>query len=257
MELTEKVSDIQGILVVAYEEGLQLGKVSNIYFEKESNKFMGISFKSGLLSIERDSFVSFGNIQKLGKDVVIISDKSAATQLPEKFEELSLTTLRGFRVITHDGTYIGQLSDFNVDVESGTISEIILGENKKLAIAPDSVTIGKDVILVPIDATEQLKEINDEKEGILSRMFDATWSDPLKGKVKGTVEKVGETIFDSAKVRDTVKETVEKVGDTVGRVLKKTGHKAEKTGKQHEQKESEQKTVGVQPNISSQEGENK
>ncbi|MGD2270975.1 MAG: PRC-barrel domain-containing protein [Desulfobacterales bacterium] len=255
MESTERVSDMRGILVVAYEEGLQLGKVSNIHFEKQSNKIMGISFKSGLLSIEKESFVSFENIQKLGKDVVIISEKAAATQLPAEFAEHSLKALKGFRVITQDGTYIGELSDFHVSLESGTISEIILADDKKLAITPEDVTIGTDVMLVPTGYTARLQENKGEKEGIFARMFDAAWGEPVKRKVRGTVEKVGETLFDTAKVRDTVKDTVEKVGDTVGRVLKKSELKKEKTSEQTEQKGSEQQTVEAQPKTSGQEGE--
>ena len=38
MELTGKVSDIRGILVIAYEEGLRLGKVSDIYIDKKAGQ---------------------------------------------------------------------------------------------------------------------------------------------------------------------------------------------------------------------------
>ena len=79
MELTGKVSDIRGILVIAYEEGLRLGKVSDIYIDKKAGQIKGISFKTGLLGIEKESFVSLEKINKLGKDGVIISSKTAVT----------------------------------------------------------------------------------------------------------------------------------------------------------------------------------
>ena len=42
MELIEKVSNFRGVLVVAYEEGLQLGKVYDIYIEKPTGQIKGI-----------------------------------------------------------------------------------------------------------------------------------------------------------------------------------------------------------------------
>ena len=57
MELREKVSNLRGVLVVAYEEGLQLGKVFDIYIEKQTKQIKGISFKTGLLRIEKEDFL--------------------------------------------------------------------------------------------------------------------------------------------------------------------------------------------------------
>ena len=145
MEFIEKVSNLRGVLVVAYEEGLQLGKVSDIYIEKQTSQIKGISFKTGLLSIEKESFVNMADIRKMGKDVVIITDEAAAAPLPKEIEASSLKALKGFKITTHDGKHLGELSDLTVTMENGNISEIILSGNKILDIKAEDITIGEDV----------------------------------------------------------------------------------------------------------------
>lgn len=231
MELTGKVSDIRGILVIAYEEGLRLGKVSDIYIDKKAGQIKGISFKTGLLGIEKESFVSLEKINKLGKEVVIISSKTAVTPLPKELKGTSLKALKGFRIITRDGAHIGELGDLKVIKDTGKISKIILAEDKMLEIEAEDITIGADVIMVPADYTPRVKQVKDKKAGILARL-------------------VG-----SETVKETVKETVEKVGKTTGEVLKKSEPKAEKIKEKSEKKGPEVEKADMQPEKLDQEGE--
>ena len=227
MELTGKVSDIRGILVIAYEEGLRLGKVSDIYIDKKAGQIKGISFKTGLLGIEKESFVSLEKINKLGKEVVIISSKTAVTPLPKELKGTSLKALKGFRIITRDGAHIGELGDLKVIKDTGKISKIILAEDKMLEIEAEDIMIGADVILVPADYTPRVKQVKDKKAGILARLV----------------------------VSETVKETVEKVGKTTGEVLKKSEPKAEKIKEKSEKKGPEVEKADMQPEKLDQEGE--
>ena len=234
MELREKVSNLRGVLVVAYEEGLQLGKVFDIYIEKQTKQIKGISFKTGLLRIEKESFVSVENIRKMGKDVVIITNEAAATPLPIELEGSSLKALKGFKITTHDGKHLGEFSDLKVTMGNGKISGIILSGNKMLDIKVADITIGADVIMVPADYAARVKEIEQQKASFLTRMFS--------------------TATVSEMVKETVKETVEKVGEKVGQVLKKSKSGIEKVEEKLEQKEPEAKKVEVQPEKSDHEG---
>ena len=238
MKLKEKVSELRGIPVVAYEEGLQLGKVLDIFIEKQANQIKGISFKTGRLRLESESFVSIENISKMGKNVVIISSETAATSLPKEFEGSSLKTLKGFKITTHDGKHLGEFSDLNVTMEDGKISEILLSGNKILDINVEDITIGADVIMVPADYAARIKEIEKKQSGLLTRMFaTAIVSDTVKDTVKETVEKVGET----------VKETFEKVEEKVERVLRKSKSETESLEGKPEQKESGIEKLKVLP----------
>ncbi|MBC8393012.1 MAG: PRC-barrel domain-containing protein [Deltaproteobacteria bacterium] len=215
MELRENVSELRGVLVVAYEEGLQLGKVCDIYIEKQAKQIMGISFKGGLLGLEKESFVSFENIRKLGKDVVIISGEAQVKPLPKELKKSGLKAMKGFKITTHDGAHIGELIDLNVIKDDGKISELILDEGKMLKVEVGDITSGQDIIMVPVDYAARIKAIEEEKSGLLARM-------PAKGVVK-----------------DTFKGAVEKVGDTIGRILKKDEPEAAPADKDLQKNESQ------------------
>ncbi|MEA1948958.1 MAG: PRC-barrel domain-containing protein [Thermodesulfobacteriota bacterium] len=133
----------------------------------------------------------------MGKDVVIISNETVVKPLPEKLKESGLKEMKGFKVTTHDGEHIGELIDLNVIKDDGKITELIMDEGKMLEIKVDDITIGPDVIMVPVNYAACVKDIEEEKSGLLAR------------------------IPGSETVKDTVKGTVEKVSDTIGRVLKK------------------------------------
>ena len=201
MEKRENVSELRGALVVAYEEGVQLGKVYDIYIEKQANQIMGISFKGGLLGLEKESFVSFENIRKLGKDVVIISSEEKVKPLPKELEKSGLKSMKGFKITTHDGAHIGELVDLSLIEDDYKITDLILDEGKMLEIEVGDITIGSDVIMVPAEYAARIKDIEEEKIGLRARIPD---KEILKEKVK-----------------ETVKGTVEKVDDTIKRVLKK------------------------------------
>lgn len=217
MEPKQNVSALRALQVIAYEEGLRLGKVSDIYIQKETKQIEGISFKRGLVGLEQESFVSFENIRKLGKEVVIISSEAMVKTLPEEVKKSSLKTLKGFKVTTVDGTHLGELSDLTVTKNDGKISELILAEGKIVEIEVEDITIGADAIIVPVDYGSRVKQIEEEKGRVM----------PLK--------------VDTEKVKETVKETAEKtfkkLGETVGKVLKKTKPEVEKEEKKSERAE--------------------
>lgn len=227
MEKRENVSELRGVLVIAYEEGLQLGKVYDIYIEKEAKQIMGLSFKGGLLGLEKESFVSFENIRKLGKDVVIISSEANIKPLPKELKESGLKAMKGFKITTHDGAHIGELIDLNVIKDDGKISEFILDEGKMLNIEVEDITIGQDVIMVPVDYAARIKDIEEEKRSVLARVPDS------------------ETIKET--VKSTVKETVGKVGDTIGRVLKKGEPEAAPADKELQKDEPQTTSADEKP----------
>jgi sporulation protein YlmC with PRC-barrel domain len=202
MELKQNVSALRGILVVAYEEGLRLGRVSEIYIQKKTKQIEGISFKRRLVGLKQESYVSLENISRLGKEVVIISSEALVKTLPAEVGEDSLKTLEGFKVTTVDGTHLGELSDLTVTKNDGKISDLILAEGKIIEIEAEEITIGADAIMVPVDYAARVEQIEEEKGRVL----------PLKVDT----EKVKET------VKETVEKTMEKVEKTVGKVLKKT-----------------------------------
>lgn len=227
MEKRENVFQLRGVLVVAYKEGVQLGKVSDIYIGKKANQIMGITFKGGLLGLEKESFVSFENIRKLGKDVVIISSEEKVNPLPKELEKRGIKSMKGLKITTHDGAHIGELVDLSVIEDDYKITDLILDEGKMLEIEVGEITIGSDVILVPADYAARIKHIEEEKVGVLARIPD-------------------KEIF-KEKVKETVKGTVKKLDDTIKRVLKKDEPKASREEIEPEKDKPKPKPVKDKP----------
>jgi len=97
-----------------------------------------------------------------------------------------------------------------------------------LDIKVEEITFGDDVIMVPADNASRIKEIEQQKTGLLTRLLT------------------------TANVTESVKETVEMVGEKIGQVLKNTKLGKEEIEDDTEQEELESKKVEMQPEKSDQ-----
>ena len=184
--------------------------------EKNSKQIAGISFKGGRIGFEKESFISFENIRKVGKDVVIISSEEMVKPFVKELDGNSLNAMKGLKVTTVDGTNLGELFDLCVTGSDGKISELIMDEGKIVAVNIEDIAIGADAIMVPSDYVSRVKEA-EEGNGRILQYLDT------------------ETV--SKRVKETVKETVEKVGETIGQVWKKKEPEAAQSDKKPEEKE--------------------
>lgn len=151
MNIREKLSTLHRKLVISYDEGEKLGNITNIYFDRATCSIQGVSVAPRFSMSEEESLVSFNSIQRLGKHVVIVSDKESLEEFPQETESNSLRDLKGIKIVTEDGKHLGELLDVNVFSKSGVISEILLYGPKKLKIdvKRDELSIGPDAIIVP------------------------------------------------------------------------------------------------------------
>lgn len=161
MNVRENVSTLQRNLVVSYDDGEQLGHVTNVFFDKPSCRIKGISLSSHFIPGEQERFVDFKAIHRLGKTVVIISNHSALKDVPKKTSISSLRMLKKTNVVTEEGEHLGELQDVNVVAKSGIISEIMLFGAKKLKVdvEKDKISIGPDMIIVPGTYRQRIEEI--------------------------------------------------------------------------------------------------
>jgi hypothetical protein len=81
MELIERVSDLKKFLVIAREEGIQLGTVSSLYVNPETRTLAAIAFRARTGGPE--FFVRTEEVLGLGHDVLTIPSKSTARPIPE------------------------------------------------------------------------------------------------------------------------------------------------------------------------------
>lgn len=231
-ELKENLTRLQGVPVVAFEEGLRLGKVHDIFIDKSAKRVQGISFMAGLWDRENESYVDLTDILKIGKDVIIVSRKTVATPLSDTLAGSSLRHLRGFKITTHDGACLGEVADLNVNRENGAITEIILTDRRMLEVDVGEIVLGPDVIVVPAAYAERITRLAPERMGLLERMVGpAAVTDSLRDKyeeIKAMVssgkgaEKMFETLRSGSEMtRKTVRRTSRIIQETVEQMRQK------------------------------------
>ena len=197
MNVRRGVLGLMGVLAVAYEEGVRLGKVSDIYVDRKGCRITGIAISTGVPGFDSATHVDFKQVRILGKDVVIVASQKAATPLPAGIEETSLSRLRNVRIATRDGAYVGRLHDVSVDVSNGNIAQLMLSDRDYLDIAVRDTAIGSDIIVLPSNIRKKTAKAAAAPASTMSAesvvsMLDSATSRVLKA-AKGTTEKVIET----------------------------------------------------------------
>ena len=232
MSSKERGSRLYGAMVIALAEGLRIGRVCEVYIDKPAKQIMGISYKTGIWGTEKEIYVAFADIHNFSRDVVIIAGRDAATELPGEIIRNGLRTMRGYKVTTHAGKHIGEVSDLVLNRADGKISEILLSENRKLQIDMAEVVIGPDLIMIPADRESSLGHAEPEPNDFVNRLFGSDrWSETFKEGYEGVRSTVRnnlqpEKMIDSLKsgtirARDTVLRTSQFIQQTIDQMRKR------------------------------------
>lgn len=195
MNIREKLSTLHRKLVISYDEGEKLGNITNIFFDRSTCRIQGVSVAPRFSMSDEESFVSLNSIQRLGKHVVIVSDKESLEALPQKTGGNSLRNLKGIKVVTEHGKHLGELLDVNVFSKSGVISEILLYGPKKLKIdvKRDGLSIGPDAIIVPAKYQKRIINIDTKTETgfvIHTGKASLTVTESIKNALSGMAAKI-------------------------------------------------------------------
>lgn len=243
MQTLERASKLYGVMVVALEEGLRMGRVSDVYFDTQAKKIMGISHKRSLWGGDKEIYVAFEDIIKFSRDVVIVSAQAAARELPAEHSRCALRTLKGYKITTDGGRHIAELSDLMIDRQDGRITQILLPDDKKLKIDIADVHLGPDLIMVPGDYEPVIEPMEHEQNDFIDRIFgNAAFSETFRQGVEGVrssvrnnknTEKVVQTLRSSSrKARDTVLRTSQAIQQTLDQMMRK--REAEKRDQEEE-----------------------
>lgn len=191
--MIETASDLQGVLVVAREEGAQLGTVSGVHVDPDKKAISAVVFRARGFG-GKSYFVPTSEIQLVGRDVVLISTEKAAkpagdgNEIPGK----SLKDLQGCWVTTFEGTHVGTLVDIDFSPRDWSFSEITLAEDKHLPIVPGEIKMG-DEILVPPAYLDKVLDSSKEKAGVLGRVLGKETVEDMKNTIKRVMKRSGQT----------------------------------------------------------------
>ncbi len=187
MENRQSLNAMVGIQIITYEEGVRLGKVSDVYIDREKKKVEGISFSTGRIGFGDTCFVSFGDIQCFGRDAIIISRESSATSLSSPPEFLGIKAVKAMKVMTSHGEDLGMLRDVSFNKSSGLISGLNLDNGELDDIRPDELTLGADAVLLPAEYASRISNPEEKPTTFSTLPIDV---EGVKSKLKESAQKI-------------------------------------------------------------------
>ncbi len=154
------VKSLRGIAVVSVEEGEKVGTVVDLLFDLQARKVVAFRLTQSTLRRSGGQFISMDDIESIGPDAIMIQNRQRVRLEKDHraFQNMpDLSAVSSLRVVTEDGTYVGNLSTFQFDQKTGQLTEIeitgggmldMLRRNKQVP-ASAVVSVGTDVIVVP------------------------------------------------------------------------------------------------------------
>jgi uncharacterized protein YrrD len=156
------VNDLKGKTILSLKDGEKLGQVDDILIDPGTLRISGLVATSGGLFDQKNRVVLAQDIDRWGKDAVLVQDGNvfrSLSDVPDRENWLSATNkITGLSVVSSSGDKIGQVDDVIVDnggkmvayrVSSG-FADRSFGRSREI---PANATrkLGKDVVIVDFD----------------------------------------------------------------------------------------------------------
>jgi uncharacterized protein YrrD len=209
-----KGSDVIGKVVVTYDTGLKIERISDLIFDQESNQILGFLVQEkGLFHDAK--VIPLDEVLAIGADAVVVGSKESVSRAHEHPEIKAIlrhnNVLKGTRILTTDGLDLGTLVDLFFDNQSGAVegyessgglfSDVYSG--RSFVPAPKTLKIGRDVAFVPPETAELMRE--------------------QVGGLKGGVQAVGGKMQESA---ETANRKLQESADVASRKLQESAEAA-------------------------------
>ena len=165
-----RLQDMIGLAVYEVEDGQEIGKIVDI--SVDSNwKITGIELEGKSFFNSHVKFVTWEDIVAYGEDAVMIRSKESIVKadsdhIPHTFL-LGKNKLKDLKVLTTNGTILGQISDVYFDqklgntivaleISDGLVTDLI--EGRKWLPCSEEMSIGDNAVMVPAMSEERLQK---------------------------------------------------------------------------------------------------
>lgn len=164
-----KGSDIIDKSIIAFDTGKRLARVQDLIFDQETNELLGVLVEEAGL-FHPAKVITLSAIQAIGADALVISSKAdiiSARQDARIYRVVHRNlVLKGTRIVTTDGRYLGVVVDLFFDEQTGAIegyeaSGGIFADTysgRSFIPAPQTLRIGEEVTFVPPETAELMEE---------------------------------------------------------------------------------------------------
>jgi uncharacterized protein YrrD len=164
-----KGSDIIDKSIIAFDIGRRVARVQDLVFDQETNELLGVLVQEAGL-FHSAKVINLNAIQAIGTDALVIAsanDIISARQNARIYRVLHRNIiLKGTRILTTDGRYLGSVVDLFFDEQTGLIegyeaSGGIFADaysGRSFIPAPHTIRIGEEVTFVPPETAELMEE---------------------------------------------------------------------------------------------------
>lgn len=177
-------TDIKDMAVVSLQEGTKLGRVEQPLFDLAARQLGALQVKG-----ENGTFIlPFAQIQQIGTDAITVTS-SQVTQTPSSGGAtdalLDLQALKRLKIVDQAGTFLGTLSDVDVDPVSGQITKLVAHKGGLLGLGGTTtpiastaiVMVGQELLTVTTE-TEPMDSVSSpEQSGGEEATADQRWAD--------------------------------------------------------------------------------
>lgn len=149
--------DLNGLAIIDVRDGKRLGQADEVVISPDDGKLLGFVMKRGGLFSSEEAIVEIDDVRAIGPDAITVEGDEVAHTLEasaDAFREARSgeRTLSGRKVVTQNGSVVGQVSDVVVNEEQRRVTALIVGggmlEQGNALQADRIVSVGPDVIIV-------------------------------------------------------------------------------------------------------------
>lgn len=164
-----KGSDVINKAIVALNTGRRIARVLDLIFDQHENQILALLveergvFRSGRM-------VPLKAVQAIGADAVVVNSEQAILSVSDSPRVKNIlrqdVVVKGTRILTQDGQYLGVVTDLYFDEQMGRIegyeaSGGIFADaytGRSFIPAPHTIQIGRDITFVPPETADLMQE---------------------------------------------------------------------------------------------------
>ena len=164
-----KGSDVVGKSVIAFDIGKRVAQIQDLIFDQHDNQLLGFLVQEAGL-FRTAQVIPLNAVQSIGTHAVIIPSQDvivAARSIPEIEQVLNREiALKGTRILTTAGQYLGSVVDLFFNEQTGNIEgyEASGGlfadaySGRSFIPSPQTIKIGEEVTFVPPETAQLMEE---------------------------------------------------------------------------------------------------
>jgi sporulation protein YlmC with PRC-barrel domain len=136
-----KAGALKDMTVVSMADGVQIGRVEDVLFDTAALQVGALVLKT----TGGRSLLPFASVHRLGADAVTVESAKAAQAevAPTGAGNVlrSLGDLTGLKVVSGEGTYLGDVRDVEIDQATGALTELQVHRGGVLGLGGTGVTV--------------------------------------------------------------------------------------------------------------------